>query len=278
MWCIYAYWQFGNILPNSYLLKAGQGFITLEFNHLFRTIKLLLSGSLAEILLLSILTYIALYRRRLFNLIQGNGFFILQLLCCFLGFYLFYIAKDVIIISRYSMLLIPVTVLILALFLTGLGETNAIPHMKSITLVWCIASLLINLSLTIFLVQPKSNEFSRGFQKKYFKMAQILSMEPNAQDKSVGLTDVGIIGTYSSMKVIDFAGLVDHDRFRFNSLSAYVNYKQPDFIILRGEFKIEDIVSEKVERKLIFSDVLTTLGVADSAERTLQLWKIQWNN
>lgn len=73
---------------------------------------------------------------------------------------------------------------------------------------------LINNFITFNTVVPSSNNFVNGFQKTFREISEIIKDDNTIERKTVALTDVGIVGTYSSAKVFDLAGLVDKDRFK----------------------------------------------------------------
>ncbi|MCH9030405.1 MAG: glycosyltransferase family 39 protein [Bacteroidetes bacterium] len=126
VWILFAYNYFGTIIPNTYLYKAGGSLISFGFEYATRTLKLFAAGNLPEfVLLVTLLVALIFIGRRKQNnsgkyhdllTILKEKDLILPILWI-AGFYGFYLLKDVTVISRYSLMLIPFMIIIVALLL-----------------------------------------------------------------------------------------------------------------------------------------------------------------
>ncbi len=274
-WNIFAYFHFGTITPNSFIVKANKSLFTFSFSHLPRTVKLILSGNLPEFLLLFTLFLIILlycFQKKKVDFTFLKRADITLVVACFLGFYGYYIAKDVIVISRYSIILFPFII-----YFTAISMDRIIAESKTKNILagsWITVILIYSAIFSLMVIKPSSDQFSSGFQKVYKEMAAILSNMP--QGSTVGLTDVGIIGTYSGLDVRDFAGLVDHTRFDYKTTKDYIAAKKPNFIILRGEGKINAILPKDISHSLLFQKNIPTLGINEGQNRYARLWQVNW--
>ena len=284
-WLLFSYFYFGTIIPNTYLAKAGGSLFGLTFEHTVRTLKLFAAGNLPEIILVVLLLFAVIYYRKS-N--ARNSKFITEyfaairkgrLLLPFLwvsGFYPFYILKDVTVISRYSLILVPFVILISATLFDRIRFYFS-ARIKLLVLSVYLSAAIVGYGLITFkVVKPASNEFVKGFQTTYKEMALIIKKDSGNRKTTVALTDVGIIGCYSGAKVYDFAGLVDDSRFKFKSSYDYVKTKKPDYIILRGGFKPDEIIPRKTNRIILFTKKIGGFGINDSLPRTVKLYKLFW--
>ncbi len=275
LWNLYAYFYFGTMTPNSFIVKANKSIFDFNFEHSLRTVKLVISGSLPEFLLICV-TFVIMLRVFLKHKRCDNSFFKQKdlglVVICFFGFYAYYIFKDVIVISRYSMILFPFII-----YFTAVTANHVLTSSKIKTYLvvcWAVSIIVFNAIFTFMVIKPGTNQFSTGFQSVYMEMAAILKQKP--PNSSVGLTDVGIIGTYSGLKIVDFAGLVDHRRFNYNTLNAYIEDRKPDFILLRDEYQIENLLPEQIPYTLISHKRIPALGINETKDRNVRLWEISW--
>ncbi len=282
-WLYYAHKQFGTIIPNTYVAKAGSGLIILDYQAFVRDIKVLIAGNLPEFFLLFILAlYVTLFQirnknfnsilRSYFSFIKSNK--VLIVLFWVLGFYIFYILKDVTIISRYSLILVPSIIIFTAVTFNFLSE-NFTAKTKKIFLVMYLISIVLSYGyLTFNIIVPSNNNFVRGFQRTYMYIASIIRNDSGGKNVSVAVSDIGVIGCYSGARIDDLGGLVDRSRFNYNSPKEYVSYKKPDFIILRGEAKIDNILPENAGYKILYQKYVPGFSINDPTPRVVSLYKI----
>ncbi len=285
-WIFFTFNYFGSILPNTYESKAGGSIFESTFFHSIRSLKLLAGGNLPEFIMIAVLTLLTLYSIFKNNLkivkdvkdylkyLNKSGL-VLPILWI-IGFYFFYITKDVIIISRYSLMLVPFLIILTAFTIKYFSKRISHKSLTFLLIIYFTFSLLGNGYVTLRIVKPASDEFVTGFQTTYKKLAHIIHEDSENNSTSVALTDVGIIGCYSGSKVYDFAGLVDRSRFDYESSSEYFIAKKPDYLILREDYRFEEILPVGIEYEILFNKKIAGFGINHAAPRFITLYKIYW--
>jgi Dolichyl-phosphate-mannose-protein mannosyltransferase len=284
-WLLFAYYYFGTIIPNTYLYKASNSLLSFRFEYAIRTLKLFGAGNLPEfILLVTLFIALIVIRRRK----QNNSGKYHNLLTTFeekdlilpmlwiSGFYGFYLLKDVTVISRYSLILVPFIIIIVAILFNFIKEQ--ISEKTTVTILTIYLSTIIfgYGFITFKVVKPASDEFVSGFQTTYREIASIIKKDSRNRETTVALTDVGIVGCYSGAKVYDFAGLVDHSRFNYNRSHDYLMAKEPCYVILREEYIPVNILPKDINIKILFEKKLPGFGINHSEPRTVTLYKLEW--
>jgi len=284
-WLLFAYYYFGSIIPNTYLYKAGSSLTNFGFEYAIRTLKLFAVGNLPEFILL-ITLFIALIfigRRKQNN--AGKYHDLLTILkeknlilpvLWIAGFYGFYLLKDVTVISRYSLMLVPFIIIIVALIFNFIKNQISEKTKSTILIIYLFTIIFGYGFITFKVVKPASDDFVDGFQNTYKKIASLIKIDSGDKKTSVALTDVGIIGSYSGAKIYDFAGLVDHTRFNFKNSYDYLMAKKPDYIVLREDYKPENILPKEIKIENLFEKRLPGFGINHSKPRTVTLYKLEW--
>jgi len=284
-WLLFAYYYFGSIIPNTYLYKAGSSLTSFGFEYAIRTLKLFAVGNLPEFILL-ITLFIALIfigRRKQNN--AGKYHDLLTILkeknlilpvLWIAGFYGFYLLKDVTVISRYSLMLVPFIIIIVALIFNFIKNQISEKTKSTILIIYLFTIIFGYGFITFKVVKPASDDFVDGFQNTYKKIASLIKIDSGDKKTSVALTDVGIIGSYSGAKIYDFAGLVDHTRFNFKNSYDYLMAKKPDYIVLREDYKPENILPKEIKIENLFEKRLPGFGINHSKPRTVTLYKLEW--
>lgn len=285
-WLLFSYNYFGTIVPNTYLSKVTGSLFHPEFDHAFRSIKLFAAGNFPEftIMFIASIFFIILRKgtqsnKKVLNylyLVLHQTDIILPVLWTS-GFYIFYILKDVAIISRYSLMLVPFIILIAAALLNHFHQSANTKTFRFVIINY-IALIFISYGLITFaVVKPASDAFVNGFQKTYKDIAGIIRKDSGGEHKTVAVTDVGIIGCYSGARVYDFAGLVDQTRFNYKSSHDYLLAKKPNYLILREELKPDDILPKNVTTEILFKRKIAGFGINHTKPRTVTLYKLGWN-
>ena len=284
-WLLFAYYYFGSIIPNTYLYKAGSSLTNFGFEYAIRTLKLFAVGNLPEFILL-ITLFVALIfigRRKQNN--AGKYHDLLTILkeknlilpvLWIAGFYGFYLLKDVTVISRYSLMLVPFIIIIVALIFNFIKNQISEKTKSTILIIYLFTIIFGYGFITFKVVKPASDDFVDGFQNTYKKIASLIKIDSGDKKTSVALTDVGIIGSYSEAKIYDFAGLVDHTRFNFKNSYDYLMAKKPDYIVLREDYKPENILPKEIKIENLFEKRLPGFGINHSKPRTVTLYKLEW--
>ena len=92
----------------------------------------------------------------------------------------------------------------------------------------------------------------------------------------MALSDVGIIGVYSGLKIYDFVGLVDKDRFHFSSNRDYFINKKPRYLISRGEISLEELKDTSVSFQEIYTTQIAGLGINQRGNIIVRVHKVFW--
>ena len=281
LWNCFAFIYFGTITPSTFLIKAGNTFFSTEWDTVARSTTLFLSGNLIEFCFILVASVLLLmyYKRKLKSIVPHLMRSEISLFITWISlFYIYYILKNVTILSRYSLVLLPVVILLTVFLLTKVGERfDFTQKTKSLLLVLLLtASLLVHGLFTWFIVKPDADNFICGFKHAYKKIASMIAEEGH-KESSVALSDVGIVGVYSGSKIYDFVGLVDKDRFQFSSKRDYFLNKKPQYLILRGEIKLEELKDTSAVFQEIYTTYIAGLGINQRRDIKVTAYKVFWN-
>jgi hypothetical protein len=284
-WLWFAYFHFGTIVPNTYRAKAAGGFFSMSYDGTVRNIKLLLGGNIPEFLLLGIIiitVFIIVAKKNqkfvedfvnLMDRFRNTG--VILAVIFFISFYAYYTVKDVTIISRYSLMFVPLIILVTASFINLLTDYKT-QVLLSLIAIYAVLVLLIHTHITFTVVKPASDMFVEGFQKSYKEIAAIIKSDSNNYSKTVALNDVGIVGCYSGAKVIDLAGLVDGDRFNYTTIKEFVTAKKPDYLVLRNEIEYDETIPDNISNEILYQKLIPGFGINSLEERTVTLYRLHW--
>jgi hypothetical protein len=281
IWNCFAYSYFGTITPSTFLVKAGNTLFSTEWDTVVRSTALFLSGNLIEFcfIVISLFLLIIAAKRKLRSVVVSLMKPEISLFIAWISlFYLYYVLKNVTILSRYSLVLLPVIILLTILLFEKVGErfdfTSKTKNLLFTGLV--TSSLLVHGLFTYFIIKPDADNFVNGFQHEYKKIASMIAAE-GQKESSVAVSDVGIIGVYSGSKIYDFVGLVDNDRFRFSSKREYFLHKKPHYLILRGEVNLEELKDSSVVFQEMYATHIASLGINQKKDITVTAYKVFWN-
>ena len=280
IWNCFAFVYFGTIIPTTFSIKAGNTFFSTEWDTLVRSAKLFLSGNLIEfcVIFLAMVLLILHSRqalRKMTSHIIRSEFMLITL--WIISFYLYYILKNVTILSRYSLVVLPLIILLAVALLTKVCEQYHLSRKTTnlLLVVVVVTSLLVHGLFTYYIVKPDADNFTHGFQQEYKNIASLFSRE-GYTNGSVALSDVGIIGVYSGLKIYDFVGLVDKDRFHFSSKRDYFINKKPRYLITRGEINLEELRDASVSFQEIYTTQITGLGINQRGNIIVRVHKVFW--
>lgn len=284
-WIIFSYLYFGTAIPNTYIAKAGDSITSFQFLNATRTVKLFAAGNLPEFILLMI-TAIAVFTMLIKKKDEFSPFEyfkscfkehkLLLPLLWIAGFYIFYILKDVTVISRYSLILVPFIISITASLFNEIQKHLKRKFFYIFISMYSVAILLVFGFMTFEVVKPASDDFVTGFQTTYREIAGLIKEDSRDDSTSVALTDIGMIGCYSGARVYDFIGLVDKTRFDYKTNHDYLISKKPDYLVLREEYDLNDVVPPYVQTEILFQKRLAGFGINHANPRTVTLYKFHW--
>lgn len=285
-WLLFAFSHFGTIVPNTFKAKAPGGFFNMTIEGTLRNLKLLLGGNIPEFILIAIIVVVVFFLTRkrdeifsedlirLLDRFRHTG--LLLALIFFVSFYVYYTVKDVTIISRYSLMFIPIIILLVAsminLLLRFKSEINI-----SLIAVYSVLIILIHIHITFSIVKPATDLFVKGFQNSYKEISNFIKLDNNSDHKMVALNDVGIVGVYSGARVVDLAGLVDAERFKYTTVSDFLLSKKPDYLVLREEIELHNAVPESVSVQILYKKEIPGFGINNLENRTVTLYKLNWD-
>ena len=280
LWNCFAYIYFGTITPSTFLIKAGNTFFSTEWDSVVRSTALLLSGNLIEfcfIIITSVLMLVS-YKRKLKIVVPRLMRSEVSLFITWISlFYIYYTLKNVTILSRYSLVLLPAVIFLTVFLLIEASEQFGLTQ-KTKNLLFIgltAASLLVQGLFTFYVVKPDADSFVSGFQSEYKKIASMIAAERH-KESFVALSDVGIVGVYSGSKIYDFVGLVDKDRFQFSSKHDYFLNKKPQYLILRGEINLEELKDNSAVFQEIYSTHIAGLGINQRGDLKVTAYRVLW--
>ena len=277
IWNVFAYFYFGSIIPTTFLAKANYSFPTFELENVVRTAKLILSGNGIEILSIIALVILYFIKRKVIKLNKDLKIEIALLIVLFCSFYFYYLAKNVIILSRYALILSPLILILLADILSILINkySQNIVKINKTVFALILLSFAINMAFTFKYVKPDADRFVSGFQREYSKIAEIIKSRRES-GASIAISDVGIVGAFSGAKIYDFCGLVDKDRFNFKNSREYFFNKKPNYFLTRGEISLSDLDSSNVSFNKIYETTIPNLGITKNEKYLVELYKVEW--
>jgi hypothetical protein len=280
MWNCFAYLYFGTIVPTTFSVKAGESLFSPDWEKVVRSVRLFLSGNLIEfcvILLAAVL--IVLNNRRSVRTIVSSVFRTESLLLIFwiVSFYAYYILKNVTILSRYSLVLLPSIILLMMTSLAHVCDQYHFSRRRTILLIGLAGALSVTVHgfYTYAIVKPDADSFVQGFQREYKIIASIVSSDRHAEG-SVMVSEVGMIGVYSGLKVYDFVGLVDKDRFHFSSERDYFLNKKPHYLISRGEVTLEQMRDTSCSFEEIYATQIAGFGINHQGSVKIKVLRVSW--
>jgi hypothetical protein len=193
------------------------------------------------------------------------------------SFYGYYILKNVTILSRYSLVLLPPIIFLMMFSLTRVCDQYRFSQRRMFLLVGLagVLSVTVHGLYTYAIVKPDADSFVQGFQREYKTIASIISSDRHT-DASVIVSDVGMIGFYSGVRVYDFVGLVDQDRSHFSSERDYFLNKKPRYLISRGEVTLEELKDTSCSFEKIYATQIDGFGINHKGKVSIQLLKVSW--
>lgn len=284
VWMLFTYMHFGTIVPNVFKLIAGTGFIESPTEETFRNIKLLLGGNIPEFMLLVIITiviFILASKRdqkfveefvRLLERLRFNGMLIG--LTFFISLYAYFIIKGIT-ITQFNLVFIPLLVLIIAALINLLSDYKTKFNVSLIS-VYAVLILLIHSHMTFTIIKPASDIYIIGYHNSYKEVANFIRTDEFKDIKTVAVRDAGIIGYFSEARVYDLSGLTNNERFNFYSDYEFIEYKKPDYLVLKNESELSDLLSEEVQTTIIYQRDIPVIEVGENEIQTITLYRIYW--
>jgi hypothetical protein len=276
-WNAYAWYTFGTMVPNSFRVKARSGLLKFDFSNIVPNVGNFVTGNAPEWIILGMATVLvwAIDVKKPtegWKQIREDAW--LAPLLWIGGFYGYYIFKDVTIITRYSLLLVPFISILTA---AALSSALRMPAVR-IGSIWMVITVGWFLLMTFLVIKPSCDDFVSGFQKTHYDIASMLKAdaEKQKQARAVACPDVGMIGYYSGLPVRDWIGLVDQRRFIYADDSSYISAVKPDYLIVKTAVESE-IIPRRANLELLGEYHLSGFGIqAAGTVVNIKVFKMRW--
>ena len=287
VWFSYAFMTFGVISPNTVAVKAGRfislaataqgAYVIAKILGLTNAPELVL---VAFVVLAAVLSHRAARRPDAFHL-AATGWLVLLPAA--------YVLRDVQVVSRYLVPVIPLLVLYGFLSLrraAGLfGATRA--RVRRLILGLGAVCVVLNVCVLAFVAYPHTHSFSRDMRHSLIFLGKWFARNTPA-DATVALPDIGAFAYYSDRKVVDLGGLVtpamipvlrgrDLDEVITGFLFAEVSH--PDYVIdrARTEHRLMDVSRLRGAVTPVVSANVTSLGITRPGRHYYTAYRIAWN-
>jgi len=276
-WLVFAFGEFGTILPNTLRAKFGWTVSISELSSTTWAILRQLGATQALTAIVATVGSIVLLRGRHWDRIRAEFFPALWVV----SLILFYVLGDIQVVSRYLLLAIPFVVLGAFWALRRMAELRIVSQqLAGITAIGlCLVSVAQNQYVYESRIVPHLRGFERGTTEVLKPIGFWLNAHAPAQ-ATVLAPDVGVIGYVSQRAIADVAGLITpgmRDAFRGMAYdegmraAAYRRVLAPDFIVDRA-LTPDRLASPQL--RPVMSGIFPGLGIAKSDSVTYTLYRV----
>ena len=286
VWFFYAQMQFGRITPNTVAVKAGR-FISpgRVWEDMIVVGKILGSTNGPEIVLIAIVLIMALAAKRFPGV--PNSFHV-SAFGWLVALPALYIARDVQVVSRYLVPVIPVAVLYGFLSIRWIGEAMKLSPraLRRTVAVVSVVCVIINVSVLAFVAYPHTHSFSRDMRRSLVYLGKWFS-ENTPTATTVAIPDIGAFSYYSDRKVVDLGGLVtpamipilrDHELDEVLTRFLFSGVVHPDYVVDRARSPRRLLGVEGLRGAVV--PVVTTsvsnLGITRRGTFYYTAYRIEW--
>lgn len=226
------YLFYGNIVPNTFFAKTGYETASRYIQGLFYVLLFLRDHPVSFILFL---IFVPLFLK------TGEAKFLLFIFSGFTS-YLIYVGGDWLQGSRFFVPLLPVFYVLIVYGLHQFfeeGEKKSLAYVKVFVSFWVIAILCTQI-YTSKATYAYAMDKTRGYKSAHIPLAIYLK-NTLPENATLAIMDIGIVGYYTNMRIVDIMGLTDsyiaHSSGGENFLKRtypvdYIFSKKPDCIIL----------------------------------------------
>ncbi|MFH0777148.1 MAG: hypothetical protein V2A71_00820, partial [Candidatus Eisenbacteria bacterium] len=285
-WLTFAYLQFGRMTPNTVAVKAGR-FVTGESltSGTFTIAKILGSTSGIELLLVAAGLAAALRARRfhasLDNVTPVAVAWTLLVPAA-------YVVRDVQVISRYLVPIIPLVVLYGFVSLQWIVQRQALSarFFRTAVAVACGACVLVNLYVLAFVAYPHTHSFTRDMKASLVHLGQWFARH-SPPECSVAIPDIGAFGYYSDRRVVDLGGLVtpevipimkDHDLDQILTGFLFAEVVRPDYVVDRARepWRLLELPSLRPALRPLITTRVSNLGITRPGAFFYSAYRVDW--
>jgi hypothetical protein len=236
-WLLYAWMQFGSIVPNIFLVNPTGG--NSVWDSIFSNLRIIGATQILLALLLVAGVIVAVKKSEMRTL-REDGFPLLWVLLV----PLFYVVMNVQVVSRYLLLILPVVVVYGVWGIKRLEIASLVSPQRGLLILLAVAGLSLGQNQFIYRmwVVPHMETFELGAEECLKPIAYWL--RSNSVPGSTVLTpEIGMVGYVSERTVYDMAGLVTPDARRvLNGVGydeamtqrLYEKFVHPDYVIDRS--------------------------------------------
>lgn len=249
-WLVFAYLNFGTIIPNTAITKAGLGFklddflwtVTDLFKTLFITEALTISIVLIGLIIISYEILRKLKMKSENDVLSAKDWLRYNFLPIgwAIGLILLYLLTQANIISRYLLLIIPVFIIYSYWFTIFILNRFKLERF-SFSLIFLLTAFIMlqNQFLYHKYVKTSINSFTEGMSECFIPIGNWLR-ENTPEDATVFIPDIGAVGYYSQRRICDAAGLVSPQILKY----------------LRSGMSYQNLIENKIYREVCQSDYL----------------------
>jgi hypothetical protein len=237
-WLVFAYLNFGTIIPNTAIAKAGLGLklddFQWTFTDLFKTLLITEALTFSIVIIGSIFLLLNFFKSR--DWLRVN---ILPISWAF-GLILLYLLTQANIISRYLLLIIPIFIIYSYWFTIFILNKFKFERF-TFSLIFLLTTFIMVQNQYIYhkYVSASINSFTEGMSECFIPIGNWLKQNTPV-DATVFIPDIGAVGYCSQRKICDAAGLVSPQILKY----------------LRSGMSYEDLIENKIYREVCKSDYL----------------------
>ncbi len=292
-WLIYAFINFGTIVPNTVLAKSGYtnplvfpssgqaGFFILRF---------LISTYVIEctvILLAIIISFTSL--RELILKIKGNRYMFLFSMWLF-ALPASYCITRASVTSRYLLMISPFLILLSSQSLWFLWEkTRIVSSVKNLIFSLIFSGIVLqNILVTFIYILPMTAP-SRHFNETLPRLIEWVAKN-TPEDSVIASGEIGMLGYYSGRRIIDLVGLVTpgiHPFLKNGDIYQYLSLTKPQYLLSREltdprQLTFPTMLNRsrgeipKGQFALVLSLGSSGVGVNDPGYGFDCIWKVKW--
>lgn len=282
-WLGIAFLHFDTIIPNPVVIKAVQSRVSYETAYIVKRFVLMLGSIHAADVLVMLFSVLAFFVWK--RIPETTLRTTLRLSDAFLGLWVAgvlasYLFQKVAVSPRYFLVVSPVVTLLAFRLLAMVHQLSQAQRP------WATYALVVfvcqSLVATAFIYYPHTATYNE--KDKLLKQAAIWLRENSPPDAAVASVDIGILGFYSSRRVVDQTGLVNPDIVYRTSALAYLRDKGVQYLLDRNPEKgylsngSRDNQSLKYEPVLFLSTPSRgwTAGLAEEGVLGFTLYRLVW--
>jgi hypothetical protein len=286
-WFSYAFVKFGTVSPNTVAVKAGR-FISLaragESTYVVGKILGLTNAPelilAASAIAAAVLSRTAARRPSAFHLAAVGWLVLLPAA---------YVLRDVQVVSRYLVPVIPFLVLygFLALRSTAGAVGPLRARVRQLTFGLAAVCVCLNLGVLGLVAYPHTHSFSRDMRRSLVYLGKWFALNTPA-DATVALPDIGAFAYYSDRRVVDLGGLVTpemipvlrgHELDQVITDFLFARVSRPDYVIdrARAEFRLLGVSRLNGAITPVASASVSSLGITRPGSYYYTAYRIDWD-